>query len=130
MNKSTQSFEYFSGESIETMLKAIDFSEANNLESIIEQQCTVCRIQDWVNNLQPENILNINLEDLHRKVEQLILPELDLVHKMSLNDIVAYEAILVDTLDNIPLNHNLSSLYLLHLKIIKTHLMYKFNIFE
>ena len=130
MNQSSYSFEYISGENIETMLKAIDFSEANNLGSIIDQQCKHCMIQDWVDNLQIHSGENIDLEDLQMKVKQFKLPELELVHKMSLHDITEYEAFLVDNLDNIPLNNNVTAKFLLHLKIIKIHLVNKFRIFE
>jgi hypothetical protein len=130
MTQSTQSFDYFSGKSIEIMLKAIDFSKTNNLISVIDQQCAVCRIQEWVNNLKIESNVNINLEDLQRKVEQFTLPDLDTLHIMTLQEITLYEAMLVNNLDNIPPNHNIAAHFLLHLKIIKNHLIYKFKIFE
>ena len=130
MNVSTKSFEYISGEDIEVMLKAMDFSKANNLKSVINQQCNICRVHDWVDNLTAESSVGIDLEDIQRKVEQLNLPELDIVHNMSLNDITAYEAMIVHNLEKIPQNHNISALFLLHLKIIKNHLIYKFRIFE
>ena len=130
MTQSTQSFDYFSGKSIEIMLKAIDFSKTNNLISVIDQQCAVCRIQDWVNNLKIESNVNINLEDLQRKVEHFTLPDLDTLHIMTLQEITLYEAMLVNNLDNIPSNQNIAAHFLLHLKIINNHLIYKFKIFE
>ena len=130
MNQSIYSFEYYSGENIENMLKAMDFSKANNLDSIIDQQCQICRIQKWVDNIEPSSVWIIDLEDLQQKVENFKLPELEIVHKMSQKDISAYETMLVNNLDNIPINHVISAQFLLHLKIIKNHLMYKFRIFE
>ena len=138
MTLSTQSFEYFSRENITTMLEALDNSRASNLGLIIDQDCTECGIQKWVNNLKLESeLVKITkfenekfLKELQLNLKSYILPELELVHNMSLKDITAYEAMLVNKIYNDKLNCDQNINLLLHLKVINNHLIYKFRIFE
>jgi hypothetical protein len=138
MSYSTQSFEYYSKENIETILKTLDNSKAANLGLIISQESTECRIQDWVNNLKLESDLIkltksgilYNLKGLQYNLDKQILPSIELIHAMPLEDITAYESMLINKIhiEKLNCNHNVN--LLLHLKIITNHLIYKFKIFE
>ena len=104
MSYSTQSFEYYSKENIETILKTLDNSKAANLGLIISQESTECRIQDWVNNLKLESDLIkltksgilYNLKGLQYNLDKQILPSIELIHAMPLEDITAYESMLIN----------------------------------
>ena len=138
MTYSTQSFEYYSNENIDTILKALDYSKANNLGLIINQENTQDRVQDWVNNLKSESDMikltksgkPYNLKGLQVNLNRKILPNIELLHEMPLEDIIAYESMLLNKIYNGKLNCNQNVNLLLHLKIINNHLIYKFRIFE
>jgi hypothetical protein len=136
MNHSTYSFEYISGEEITDMLKAIDFSKVNNMHNVIEKQCKMCMTQDWVDNLELESDLNnkfkneTSIKNIHLKIENHKLPEVEVIHQMSLDELIAYEAMLVNILHKVKPNVIVAANILLHLKIITNHLIYKFKIFE
>jgi hypothetical protein len=97
-------------------------------------------VQEWINNIKTNIKMEenenhkisgeISLNRLQTKVNNFDLPSLELVNIMSLQENIAYEAMLVDILDIIPSNLNITVKILLHLKIITNHQMYKFNIFE
>jgi hypothetical protein len=98
-------------------------------------------VQDWVNNIQYESKMEDNiyvnimidtwkLENLQNNVNNLKFPKIETLNTMTLGQTIAYEAMLVDTLDIIPSNLNLSVEILLHQKIISNNLLYKFKIFE
>jgi hypothetical protein len=138
MTQSTQSFEYYSKDNINTMLEALDYSRAADMRLIIDQKCKDCGIQEWVNNLKLQSELVKSakskrknfLKELQTNLYSNILPELEVVNKMSLIDITAYEAMLVNKMYNNKLSCNLNVNLLFHLKIINNHLIYKFKIFE
>ena len=139
MSSSTQSFEYYSKEGIMDMLEVLDSSETANTDILPLTRLKVSRIQKWINkidtgsdsrNLNEIKLFKcVNLQELHEKVKELILPELEIVHYMSLQEITAYETMLIEKLGDIKSDQVISITILLHLKIITNHLMYKFEIF-
>jgi hypothetical protein len=111
MSSSTKSFEYYSRNNIVNMLEVLDFSEAANTDIIPIKENKVARIQNWINNLNTKSdskshnsikILKcIDLKDLQLKINELLLPELEIVHYMSLQEISAYETMLLEKLSDI-----------------------------
>jgi hypothetical protein len=90
-------------------------------------------IQNWINNsktkMENKNSNKEFLNHLQNKVNNYNLPSLELINVMSLEEIITYEAMLVDIVDIIPSNLNLTVKILMHLKIITNHQIHKFNIF-
>ena len=97
-------------------------------------------VQDWVNNIQNEYIVNhdkenknieiIDLEKIQSKINRSILPELETINKMSLQESLSYETMLINIMDKTPSNQNLNVKILIHLKIISNNQIHKFRIFE
>lgn len=139
MSSSTQSFEYYSSNKIISMLEVLNNSETSNIERAKAKENKVSRIQNWIKNLENESDLKlkseiklmriVNLKELQNNINALILPNVEMVHYMSLEEITAYESMLIDKLVEIKSDQTSSLTILLHLKIIKNHLMYKFQIF-
>ena len=139
MSSSTQSFEYYSSNKIISMLEVLNNSETSNIERAKAKEIKVSRIQNWIKNLENESDLKlkseiklmriVNLKELQNNINALILPNVEMVHYMSLEEITAYESMLIDKLVEIKSDQTSSLTILLHLKIIKNHLMYKFQIF-
>jgi hypothetical protein len=139
MSSSTQSFEYYSSNKIISMLEVLNNSETSNIERSKAKENKVSRIQNWIKNLENESDLKlkseiklmriVNLKELQNNINALILPNVEMVHYMSLEEITAYESMLIDKLVEIKSDQTSSLTILLHLKIIKNHLMYKFQIF-
>ena len=139
MSSSTQSFEYYSSNKIISMLEVLNNSETSNIERAKAKENKVSRIQNWIKNLENESDLKlkseiklmriVNLKELRNNINALILPNVEMVHYMSLEEITAYESMLIDKLVEIKSDQTSSLTILLHLKIIKNHLMYKFQIF-
>ena len=98
-------------------------------------------VQHWINKTQIETKVEDNkyvnemieswkLINLQNNVNNLKLPKLETVNSMTLEQNVAYEAMLVNIWDIKPSDLNTSVEILLHLKIITNNQMYKFKIFE
>lgn len=98
-------------------------------------------VQDWINNIQDE----IKIEDsiyvtkmietwknnnLQENVNNLKFPKIETLNSMTLEQTLAYEAMLIKIMDTTTSNLNISVNILLHLKIITNNQMYKFKIFE
>ena len=96
--------------------------------------------QDWINKnfseIKIEEIdsqntnKSINLQKLQDNVDNLILPDIGAINKMSLTETLAYEAMLIEIVDTIPSNITSSVNILLHLKIMSNNQIHKFRIFE
>ena len=93
-------------------------------------------VQDWVNKIQNENVVinckdaSINLKDIETKIKEFTLPSTELINKMSLQESLAYEVMLINIVDNTPTNQNFNIKILFHLKLITNNQIHKFRIFE
>ena len=100
----------------------------------------IVMVQGWLNNINKEikfeenfleNMINSwKLTNLQENVKNKILPKIESLNSWTLELILAYEAMLVDIVDNTPSNLILTVEILLHLKIITNIQIHKFRIFE
>ena len=99
------------------------------------------RVQDWINDIQSENNIEDTIfvtnmieswkyDNLQEKVNNFKFPRIETINSMTLEQNLAYEALLLNILDTKPSELNSSVEILLHLKIISNNQMYKFKIFE
>ena len=98
-------------------------------------------VQDWLNKNQNENELDGNsyihkmietwkLKNLQDNIINNKFPSIGTLNSLTLEQTVAYEAMLINIMDKKPSSLNTSVEILLHLKIISNNQMYKFRIFE
>ena len=94
-------------------------------------------VQNWINSIGNENILvesesnnYIDFYQLQNDIKNLKFPKIEILQKMSLTENLAYEALLLEISDKESSNVNISVQILYHLKLLTTHQIYKFNIFE
>ena len=98
-------------------------------------------VQDWLNKNQNENELDGNsyihkmietwkLKNLQDNIINNKFPSIGTINSLTLEQTVAYEAMLINIMDKKPSSLNTSVEILLHLKIISNNQMYKFRIFE
>ena len=130
MNQS-QNFKNYAKSSALDNSKAIDFKQENKK----------VMVQNWINKIHNENkveekeyIYNMveswKLENLQNNVNNLKFPSLEIINSMTLEQTLAYEAMLVNIVDTVSSDLNTNVNILLHLKIISNNQMYKFKIFE
>jgi hypothetical protein len=101
----------------------------------------IVMVQDWINNTQNENKIEDKLyvtkmieswkyNNLQENVNNFKFPKIETINSMTLEQNLAYEAMLINILDKKPSDLIASVEILLHLKIISNNQMYKFKIFE
>jgi hypothetical protein len=123
-------------ENIVVTLVELDLSGSIECETIDKN----VMVQDWVNNIQNESIVNtskdnndiyiIDLSKIQTNLNKSILPDTEMVNKMSLQESLSYETMLLNIVDKTPSNTNLNVKILFHLKIICNNQIHKFRIFE
>ena len=117
--------------------KALDSSKTIEYKPINK----IVMVQDWINNTQDENKIEDKLyvtkmieswkyNNLQENVNNFKFPKIETINSMTLEQNLAYEAMLINILDKKPSDLIASVEILLHLKIISNNQMYKFKIFE
>ena len=117
--------------------KVLDSSKTKEYKPINK----IVMVQDWINNTQDENKIEDKLyvtkmieswkyNNLQENVNNFKFPKIETINSMTLEQNLAYEAMLINILDKKPSDLIASVEILLHLKIISNNQMYKFKIFE